>query len=43
MAEAEQVFFHAPLLPLEDATHSQDAPCFHVLAKTDEDRTLHSH
>lgn len=41
MAEAEQVFFNDPMLLLEDATHSQNEPRFHVLGKTDEDRTLH--
>ena len=40
-AEAEQVFFNAPLLLLEDATHSQTEPRNHALGKTDEGRTLH--
>lgn len=41
MAEAEQVFFNAPLLLLEDAAHSQDEPRLHALGKTDEGRELH--
>lgn len=41
MAEAEQVFFNAPLLLLEDALHSQREPRFHALGKTDEARPLH--
>lgn len=41
MAEAEQVFFNAPLLLLEDDAHSQSEPRRHALGKTDEDRTLH--
>ena len=41
MAEAEQVFFNAPLLFFEDALHSQDEPRIHVLGKTDDQRTLH--
>jgi len=41
MAEAEQVFFNAPLLLLEDATHSQKEPRIHALGMTDEGRTLH--
>ena len=41
MAEAEQVFFNAPLLLLEDAAHSQQEPRLHVLGKTDDGRTLH--
>ena len=41
MAEAEQVFFNAPLLFFEDVLHSQDEPRIHVLGKTDEGRTLH--
>lgn len=40
-AEAEQVFFNAPLLLLEDAAHSQYEPRLHALGKTDEERTLH--
>lgn len=41
MAEAEQLFFNAPLLLLEDRAHSQDEPRLHALGKTDEGRTLH--
>lgn len=40
-AEAEQVFFNAPLLLLEDTAHSQLEPRNHALGKTDEGRTLH--
>ena len=40
-AEAEQVFFNATLLLLEDAAHSQNEPRVHALGKTDEGRTLH--
>jgi uncharacterized protein len=41
MAEAEQVFFNAPLLMLEDAAHSTKEPRFHALGRTDDGRTLH--
>ncbi|MBA3058982.1 MAG: BrnT family toxin [Gammaproteobacteria bacterium] len=41
MAEAEQVFFNAPLLLLEDGAHSQQEPRIHALGKTDEGRALH--
>lgn len=41
MAEAEQVFFNAPLLLLEDGTHSQQERRIHALGKTDEERALH--
>ena len=41
MAEAEQFFFNAPLLLLEDEGHSQKEPRFHALGKTDDERTLH--
>ena len=41
MAEAEQVFFNAPLLFLEDSAHSQQEPRLHALGKTDEGRALH--
>ena len=41
MAEAEQVFFNAPLLLLEDSAHSQKEPRFHALGKTNEGRALH--
>lgn len=41
MAEAEQAFFNAPLLMLEDAAHSQTEPRVHALGKTDAGRALH--
>lgn len=41
MAEAEQVFFNAPLLLLEDVVHSQKEARLHALGKTDEGRALH--
>lgn len=41
MAEAEQVFFNAPLLLLEDSVHSQKEPRLHALGKTDVERLLH--
>jgi uncharacterized DUF497 family protein len=41
MAEAEQVFFNAPLMLLEDARHSQQEPRFHALGHTDQRRLLH--
>lgn len=41
MAEAEQVFFNAPLLLLDDVVHSQKEPRLHALGLTDEGRTLH--
>ncbi|MFN5027807.1 MAG: BrnT family toxin [Burkholderiales bacterium] len=41
MAEAEQVFFNAPLLLLEDGAHSQREPRLHALGKTDAERRLH--
>ncbi len=41
MAEAEQVFFNAPLLVLEDSKHSNLEPRFHALGKSDEKRLLH--
>ncbi len=41
MAEAEQVFFNAPLLLLDDAAHSQRELRVHALGKTDGGRTLH--
>jgi uncharacterized protein len=41
MAEAEQVFFNAPLLVLSDAKHSETEPRFHALGKTNEGRRLH--
>ena len=41
MAEAEQVFFNAPLLLVADTKHSQGEPRMHALGKTDEARKLH--
>ncbi len=41
MAEAEQVFFNAPLILLENAKHSNAEPRFHALGQTDDDRLLH--
>ena len=41
MSEAEQVFFNAPLLLLDDLVHSQKEPRFHALGQTDEGRSLH--
>ena len=41
IAEAEQVFFNAPLLVLEDAKHSNQESRFHALGKSDEHRQLH--
>lgn len=41
MAEAEQVFFNAPLLVLEDVKHSRHELRFHALGKTDNVRLLH--
>ena len=41
MAEAEQLFFNAPLLLLEDAKHSSEEPRFHALGQTDDERLLH--
>lgn len=40
-AEAEQVFFNAPLLLLEDVAYSRQEPRIHALGKTDDGRTLH--
>ncbi len=41
MAEAEQVFFNAPLLVLHDVAHSQAELRFHALGETDDGRLLH--
>lgn len=41
IAEAEQVFFNAPLLLLEDRAHNQHEARFHALGQTDEQRGLH--
>ena len=40
-AEAEQVFFNAPLLLLEDTAHSQHEVRLHALGQTDAARLLH--
>lgn len=40
-AEAEQVFFNAPLLLLEDQAHSQNEARFHALGHADDGRLLH--
>jgi uncharacterized protein len=40
-AQAEQVFFNAPLLLLEDVKHSEQEPRFHALGKTNQERLLH--
>jgi uncharacterized protein len=39
--EAEQVFFHQPLLLLPDPRHSDAEQRFHALGKTGTDRPLH--
>ena len=41
MAEAEQVFFNAPLLFLDDEAHSQTEVRLHALGQTDDGRRLH--
>ena len=41
MAEAEQIFFNAPLLLLEDESHSQREIRLHALGQTDVGRGLH--
>ncbi len=41
MAEAEQVFFNAPLLLLEDAAHSALELRFHALGHPNAERLLH--
>lgn len=41
MAEAEQIFFNAPLLLLADVKHSRQDPRFHALGQTDNNRQLH--
>ena len=40
-AEAEQVFFNAPLLLSPDARHSTEEERFHALGKSNDDRSLH--
>ena len=41
MAQAEQVFFNAPLPLLDDAAHSQSESRFHALGHSDDGRPLH--
>ena len=41
MAEAEQMFFNAPLLLMADTKHSEREARHHALGKTDEGRLLH--
>ena len=41
MAEAEQVFFNAPVLMLPDPAHSQSEPRYHALGKSIDGRHLH--
>lgn len=41
MAEAEQMFFNAPLLLVDDVAPSQREPPLHALGETDQGRTLH--
>jgi hypothetical protein len=41
VSQAEEVFFHQPLLMLADASHSQLEPRLHALGKTDLGRLLH--
>jgi uncharacterized DUF497 family protein len=41
MAEAEQLFFSAPLLVVPDDKHSGTEPRFHALGKTNDGRKLH--
>ena len=41
MAEAEQIFFNAPLLILEDTKHRTKESRFHALGKSDDKRQLH--
>lgn len=40
-AEAEQVFFHQPLLVVDDLQHGGQEVRFHALGHTDDDRRLH--
>jgi hypothetical protein len=40
-AEAEQVFFNAPLLLIDDVAHSQSEPRFHALGHANDGRLLH--
>jgi len=40
-SEAEQLFFNAPVLLLQDGKHSQKEARYHALGKTDSARQLH--
>ena len=40
-SEAEQIFFNAPLLVLEDIRHSKSEQRFHALGQTQAQRLLH--
>ena len=40
-AEAEQIFFNAPLLVVEDQRHGGREARFHALGQTDAGRPLH--
>ncbi len=40
-AEAEQIFFNAPLRVAPDVKHSVEEPRYHALGETDEGRRLH--
>lgn len=40
-SEAERIFFHEPLLVLEDSKHSQEEARYHALGETDDARLLH--
>ena len=41
MPEAEQIFFHQPLLMVEDRPHSGIEPRCHALGRSDRHRLLH--
>jgi hypothetical protein len=41
LAEAEQVFFNAPLLAVADSRHSEREVRLHALGRTDAGRLLH--
>ena len=40
-SEAEQVFFNAPLLVMDDQKHSEHESRWHALGQTDQGRALH--
>ena len=40
-SEAEQVFFNAPLLVMDDKKHSEHESRWHALGQTDQGRALH--